>query len=148
MRVLLLDRIANLGDLGDEVNVKNGFARNYLIPHKLAWRATDESRKHFETLREELKQRAIEKLEGAERRAAQLEDQTITILMRVAESERLYGSVGPVEICRALEVQGIEVHKSEVRMPDGVIREKGEYEIEIQVHPSVNRTITVIVEEE
>ena len=148
MRVLLLDRIANLGDLGDEVNVKNGFARNYLIPHKLAWRATDESRKHFETLREELKQRAIEKLEGAERRAAQLEDQTITILMRVAESERLYGSVGPVEICRALDAQGIEVHKSEVRMPDGVIREKGEYEVEIQVHPSVTRTITVIVEEE
>lgn len=148
MRVLLLDRIANLGDLGDEVDVKNGFARNYLIPQKLAWRATSESREHFEQLREELKQKAIEKLEGAERRAAQLDDQTITILMRVAESERLYGSVGSLEICKALELQGIEVHKSEVRMPDGVIRTTGEYEIEIQVHPEVTRTITVIVQEE
>ena len=148
MRVLLLDRIGNLGDLGDEVNVKNGFARNYLIPKKLAWRATDESRRHFEELREELKQRAIEKLEGAEQRAAQLEDRTLTILMRVAESDRLYGSVGPIEIASELVAQGIEVHKSEVKMPDGVIRTTGEFEIEIQIHPEVSRSITVIIQPE
>ena len=148
MKVLLLDRIANLGDLGDEVNVKNGYARNFLIPHRLAWRATDENRVHFEKLREELKQKAIEKLEGAEKRAAQLEDKTLTILMRVAESDRLYGSVGPNEVVSELASDGIEIHKSEVRMPEGVIRNTGEFEIEIQVHPEVSRTITLIVQPE
>ncbi|MCY4094217.1 MAG: 50S ribosomal protein L9, partial [Gammaproteobacteria bacterium] len=102
MKVLLLDRIANLGDLGEEVSVKNGFARNYLLPQKLALRSTDENRKRFEEMREELQRRVIERLEGAERRAAQLDDKTLTILMRVAEGGRLYGSVGPVEISTEL----------------------------------------------
>ena len=148
MKVLLLDRIANLGDLGDEVTVKNGFARNYLIPNKLAWRVTEENRKHFEQIREELHQKVLEKLEGAERRAEQLQDKTLTILMRVADGGRLYGSVGPVEVSEALASQGIEVHKSEVRMPHGVIRELGEYEVDIHIHAEVIRTITVFVEQE
>lgn len=148
MKVILLDRIANLGDLGDEVSVKNGFARNYLIPNKLAWRVTDANRQHFEQIREELHQKVLEKLESAERRAEQLEDKTLTILMRVADGGRLYGSVGPVEISEVLAQQGIEVHKSEVRMPYGVIRELGEYEVDIHIHAEVTRTITVFVEQE
>ncbi|MCE2407672.1 MAG: 50S ribosomal protein L9 [Pseudomonadales bacterium] len=131
MKVLLLDRIANLGDLGEEVSVKNGFARNYLLPQKLALRSTQ--------MREELQQRVIERLEGAERRAAQLDDKTLTILMRVAEGGRLYGSVGPVEISTELAKQGIEIHKSEVRMPHGVLREVGEYEVQIHIHAEVIR---------
>lgn len=148
MKVLLLDRIANLGDLGDEVNVKNGYARNYLIPNNLAWRATDENRNHFEQIREELHQKVIEKLQGAERRAEQLEDKTLTILMRVADGGRLYGSVGPIEVSNALATQGIEIHKSEVRMPNGVIRELGEYEVDIHIHAEVIRTISILVEQE
>ena len=148
MKVLLLDRIANLGDLGEEVSVKNGFARNYLLPQKLALRSTDENRKRFEEMREELQRRVIERLEGAERRAAQLDDKTLTILMRVAEGGRLYGSVGPVEVSNELAKQGIEIHKSEVRMPHGVIREVGEYEVQIHIHAEVMRTITEFVQPE
>ena len=148
MKVLLLDKIAKLGDLGDEVSVKNGYARNYLLPQKLALRASDENRQRFEQMREELEQRVIQKLEGAEKRAAQLDDLTLTILMRVAEGGRLYGSVGPVEISTELAKLGIEIHKSEVRMPLGVLRELGEYEIEIHIHAEVVRTITVFIEQE
>lgn len=148
MKVLLLDQIAKLGNLGDEVTVKNGFARNYLLPQRLALRATDENRQRFEQMREELQQRVIERLEGAERRAAQLEDKTLTILMRVAEGGRLYGSVGPIEISAELEKQGIEIHKSEIRMPYGVIREVGEYEVQVHVHAEIVCAITVIVQSE
>ncbi len=148
MKVLLLDRIARLGDLGDEVNVKNGYARNYLLPQKLALRATDENRQRFEQLRDELQQRVIARLEGAERRAAQLDDLTLTILMRVADGGRLYGSVGPVEISNALAELNVEIHKSEIRMPFGVIREVGEYDVQIHIHAEIIRSITVFVQPE
>ena len=148
MKVLLMDRIAKLGDLGDEVTVKNGYARNYLLPQKLAMRASDENRQRFEKMRDELQQQAVAKLEGAERRAAQLDGKTLTLLMRVADGGRLYGSVGPVEISNELLRQGIDIHKSEVRMPRGVIRELGEHEVEVHIHAEIMRTITVFVEQE
>lgn len=145
MNVLLLDRVTNLGDIGDEVRVKNGYARNYLIPQGLALKATPENRKIFEDREEELRAQAIEKLEGAEKRAAQLEDLEVTILQRALGEGRLYGSVGPVEISRALADLGIEVNKSEVKMPLGPIREVGEFDVDIQVHADVSRTVHVIV---
>ena len=145
MNVLLLDRVTNLGDIGDEVKVKNGFARNYLIPQGLALKATPENRTIFADREEELRAQAIEKLEGAEKRAAQLEDLEVTILQRALGEGRLYGSVGPVEISRALENLGIEVNKSEIKMPLGPIREIGEFDVDIQVHADVSRTIHVIV---
>ena len=148
MNIILLDRITNLGALGDEVNVKNGYARNFLIPQHKALRATDENRKYFDEQRAELESLAIEKLEGAQKRAAQLEEKTITYFARVAEGGRLYGSVGPVEIARILTSEGVEVHKNEVRMPTGIIRETGEYEVDVQVHADIVRTVTVIVEQE
>lgn len=146
MNVLLLERVNKLGDVGDEVRVKNGYARNYLIPQGLAMKATEESRQLFKEREEELRANAIEKLEGAEQRAAQLEDLTITILQRTLGEGRLYGSVGPIEITKELAELGIEVHKSEIRIPVGVIRETGEYEVEIHIHADVSRTIQVIVE--
>ena len=148
MQVILLERITNLGSLGDEVNVKNGYARNFLIPQHMALRATDENRQYFEEQRAELDRLAIEKLEGAQKRAAQLEGKTITYFARVAEGGRLYGSVGPIEIARILTSEGVEVHKSEIRMPTGVIRETGEYEVDVQVHADIVRSVTVIIEEE
>ena len=148
MKVLLLDQIAKLGNLGDEVTVKNGFARNYLLPKKLALPATDKNRERFEQMREELHKRHVERLEGAERRAAQLDDLTLTVLVRTGAEGRLYGSVGPLDISQELAKQNIEIHRSEVRMPDGVIREIGEYEIEIHVHAEISRVITVIVQSE
>ena len=148
MNVLLLDRITNLGNLGDEVRVKDGYARNFLIPQNLALKATAENRQVFAEREAELKQISIERLEGAEKRAAQLEDLEITILARAMEEGRLYGSVGPVEISRSLTDLGVAISKSEVRMPEGVIRETGEYEVDIQVHADVSRTIHVIVDAE
>lgn len=145
MNVLLLDRVTNLGDIGDEVRVKNGYARNYLIPQGFALKATPENRKIFADREEELRAQAIEKLEGAEKRAAQLEDLEVTILQRALGEGRLYGSVGPVEISRALANLGIEVNKSEIKMPLGPIREVGEFDVDIQVHADVARTVHVIV---
>ncbi len=145
MNILLLDRVTNLGDIGDEVRVKSGYARNYLIPQGLALRATEENRNEFAAREAELRASAIEKLEGAEKRAAQLEDLTITILQRSLGEGRLYGSVGPIEVARTLQQLGIEVHKSEIKMPLGSIRETGEFEVEIQIHADVSRTIQVIV---
>lgn len=145
MQVLLLEKVQNLGDLGQEVNVKNGFARNYLLPQKKALRATDENRKIFEARRQELENNALEKLQGAERRAAQLEDFNVTILARAGDGNRLYGSVGALEIARTLNELEIEVHKSEVLLPEP-IREIGEYEVNIQVHADIVKTITVYVQ--
>lgn len=145
MQVLLLEKVQNLGDLGDEVSVKNGYARNYLLPQRKALRATDENREVFEARRKDLEAAALEKLQGAERRAAQLEDFNVTILARAGDGSRLYGSVGIMEIARTLNELGIEVHKSEVLLNEP-IRELGEYEVNIQVHADIIKTITVYVQ--
>ena len=145
MNILLLDRVTNLGDIGDEVRVKNGFARNFLIPKGIALKATPENRKIFADREQELRAQAIEKLAGAEKRAAQLDDLEITILQRARDEGRLYGSVGPVEISRALTNLGIEINKSEIKMPLGPIREVGEFDVDIQIHADVVRTVHVIV---
>ncbi|MCE2436395.1 MAG: 50S ribosomal protein L9 [Pseudomonadales bacterium] len=148
MRVLLLEQVENLGNLGDEVRVRNGYARNYLIPQRKALRANDENRKRFEEQRAELEEAAIKKLHGAEKRAAQLLDRSITIFARVASEERLYGSIGPLEISRELEAQGIEVHKSEIQMPEGPLRKVGEYIVTVHLHAGVSAELGVIVEPE
>ena len=145
MNVLLLDRVTNLGALGDEVEVRNGYARNFLIPFGKAMRATSKNREIFAQRRAELEAAAVARLEGAEKRAALLEDLEITILARVGEGGKLYGSVGPIEIANTLTDLEIEVNRSEVRMPEGPIRETGEYSVEIHVHADVSRTINVLV---
>jgi large subunit ribosomal protein L9 len=145
MNIILLERIGRLGTLGDEVTVKNGFARNYLIPTGKAVRVTKENREAFEARRAELETAAGEKLAAAETRAAALEGVSTTLRVRASEEGKLFGSVGTVEIARALTDQGHEVSKAEVSLPEGAIRDIGEHEVEIQFHVGVSATVGVNV---
>jgi large subunit ribosomal protein L9 len=144
MQVILLERIRNLGDLGDEVDVRNGFGRNFLIPQGKAVRASKGAREMFESRRAELEQAAKDRRTGAEGRAAQIGERTLTSAAR-AEEGKLYGSVGPREVADALAAEGVEVAVAEVKMPLGSIREIGEYELDIQLHSDVVTSITVVV---
>ena len=145
MNVILLEKIGNLGDLGDEVSVKPGFARNYLLPQGKAVTADDENRTVFEGRRAELEASANEKLAEANTRAAKLVDKELSIAVKSGEEGRLYGSVGTQNIADALTAEGIPVERSEIRMPEGVIRVLGEYEIAIQLHTDVTAQIKVVV---
>ena len=145
MNVILLEKIGNLGDLGDEVSVKPGFARNYLLPQGKAVTADDENRTVFEGRRAELEASANEKLAEANTRAEKLVDKELSIAVKSGEEGRLYGSVGTQNIADALTAEGIPVERSEIRMPEGVIRVLGEYEIAIQLHTDVTAEIKVIV---
>ncbi len=143
MNVILLDRIGNLGDLGEEVSVRAGFARNYLIPQGKAVRATAENRAVFEERRAELERQADLKLGQAQERAAALADMAVTIVVKAGEEGKLYGSVGTLDIAEAVTAKGVAIEKSEVRLPEGVIRELGEYEVDVQLHSDVTVTIRV-----
>ena len=145
MNVILLEKIGNLGDLGDEVSVKPGFARNYLLPQGKAVTADDENRTVFEGRRAELEASANEKLAEANTRAEKLADKELSIAVKSGEEGRLYGSVGTQNIADALTADGIPVERSEIRMPEGVIRVLGEYEIAIQLHTDVTVEIKVVV---
>ena len=145
MNIILLERVTNVGDLGEEVSVKNGFARNYLIPTGRAVRATAENRSVFEGRRAELEKAANAKLTDAHERADKLVDQRVTIVARASEEGRLYGSVGTADIARALTDAVLPVAKSEVRMPDGVIRAVGEFVVDVQFHADVTQSIQVEV---
>ena len=145
MNVILLEKIANLGGLGDEVSVKPGFARNYLLPQGKAVTADEENRSVFEGRRAELEASANEKLAEANTRAEKLVDKELSIAVKSGEEGRLYGSVGTQNIADALTAEGIPVERSEIRMPEGVIRVLGEYEIAIQLHTDVTAEIKVIV---
>ncbi len=145
MNVILLERLSNLGDIGDEVAVKAGFARNYLIPKGKAVRATTENRAVFEERRAELEAAAAEQLSGAEARAAKLEGLALTIVVKAGEEGKLYGSVGTQDIADKITEEAIEVTKAEVRMPEGVIRSTGDYEIDVQLHSDVTVSIAVSV---
>ena len=145
MNVILMERVTNLGDLGEEVVVRNGYARNFLLPQGKAVRATEENREVFEAQRSELEASAVERLSEAEQRAHRLEDCSVTIVVRTGEEGKLYGSVGTVEIAQALSDMGIEVRKSEVIMSEGAIRITGEYKVDIHLHADVTRSINVAV---
>ncbi len=146
MNVILLEPIINLGGLGDEVTVKPGYARNYLLREGKAVRATEENRQRFEEQRAELEHLAGVRRTEAEARGRQLLEITdFAILVRASEEGRLYGSVGTQEIATALTERGVEVHKSEVRLPEGTIRQVGEYEVAIQIHSDVSIDIPVAV---
>jgi large subunit ribosomal protein L9 len=145
MNVILLERISNLGDLGEEVAVKGGFARNFLIPQGKAVRASKENREVFEARRTELERVAQERLGGAQARAAKLTGASVTIAAKSGEEGKLYGSVGTHDIAEALTALGTEVAKSEVRLPQGPIRMIGEYDVELHLHTDVEVTVKVIV---
>ena len=137
MQVILLEKIRNLGDLGDNVQVKPGYARNYLIPQNKAVFATQKSIELFEQRRAELEKKAKQTLATAEQRAAKLSDITIVIAAQASDEGKLYGSVGPNEICDALEAKSVEVYKREIVMPEGPLHSVGEYLVEIHVHSDV-----------
>ena len=145
MNIILLERIVNLGDLGDEVAVKSGFARNFLIPKGKAVRASKENRAVFEARRAELERVAQERMGEAQGRAAKLNGVVVTISAKAGDEGKLYGSVGTQDIADALAAQGAEVAKSEIRMPAGVIRVVGEYSIDVHLHTDVNVAVKVVV---
>ena len=151
MEVILLEKVANLGGLGDKVSVKSGFGRNFLIPQGKAVFASAENLKAFEERRVELEQQAAEKLAAAEARKVQLEalSDGVTITQKSGEEGRLFGSVGTVDIARACSDAGVEISKSEVRLPEGPFRVAGEYEVTLHLHTDVDCTLKVnIVGEE
>jgi len=145
MDVILLERIRNLGDLGDMVSVKAGYARNFLVPYKKAVIANEENRANFEARRAELEKVQAESLAKAQARADALNGQTVTITGNAGEEGRLFGSIGTRDIAEALVKQGLEVAKSEVQLPEGPIKTTGSREVQINLHPEVHATVTVVV---
>jgi large subunit ribosomal protein L9 len=145
MEVILLEKVANLGSLGDKVAVKSGYGRNYLIPHGKAVAATAKKIAEFESRRAELEKVAAEKLATAQERAEQLSKLNIVIAHKAGDEGRLFGSVGTQAIAEALTSAGTQVEKHEVRMPDGVIRHVGEYAVDIHLHSDVNVSVSIKV---
>ncbi len=149
MEVILLSKVENLGNIGDLVNVKPGYGRNYLIPQGKATVANEENRARFEERRAELEKAAADLLASAQGRAEGLAEMRLTIACKAGEEGKLFGSVGTADIAEAITAQGVEVVKSEVRLPEGTIRELGEFSIELHLHPEVNATVALeIVAEE
>jgi len=145
MKVILLDRVENLGAIGDLVSVKSGYGRNYLIPNGKAALATAQNIKELEKKKEELEKRAAEQLEAAKSRGELIKGMSLTISANVESEGKLYGSVGPVDIVEAFEKVGVSVERSEIRMPDGPIREVGESEINLHFHSDVDIPVTLNV---
>ena len=148
MELILLQKVVNLGNLGDKVRVKAGYGRNYLIPYGKAKPATEANLAEFEQRRAEYEARARESLQGAEGRRARFEGATVTIAANASTEGKLYGSVGPRDIAEAFTAQGLELEKSEVVMGEGPIRRTGEFEVQLHLHADVEVTVQVIVEAE
>ena len=146
MEVILLENISNLGGLGDKVDVKAGFGRNYLIPQGKAVPATEAASAEFEARRAELEAAAATALGSAETRAEGINALgLISIPANAGEEGKLFGSVGTRDIAEALTAAGCHVDKSEVRLPEGALRELGEYEVAIQVHGDVSAMVAIAV---
>jgi large subunit ribosomal protein L9 len=145
MNVILLEKVHNLGDLGETVSVKPGYGRNFLIPKGIAVAATADNVAKFEARRAELEKAAAEKLAEAEKRQQALSEVVVTIAHKAGEEGKLFGSVGTADIADAVTAAGVEVVKREVRMPEGPIRETGEYDIDIELHSDLVATVKVNV---
>ena len=145
MQIILLEKIANVGNLGDVVKVKNGFARNFLIPQGKAKRATAENVKMLEVKRTELEAAANSKFIAAQGLAEKLEGIKVKVMQKAGVDGRLFGSVGNVDIVAALKAEGIEVEKSMIRMPEGPLKHVGEYPLIVAPHADVVATINVHV---
>ncbi len=145
MEVILLEKVANLGNLGDKVTIKSGFGRNYLIPQGKATAATAIKIAEFEARRAELEKAAAEKLAAAQARATALEKLDVVITHKAGDEGKLFGSVGTQNIADAITEAGSAVAKHEIRLPDGVIRHTGEYSIDVQLHSDVVSTLSINV---
>jgi len=146
MQVILLEKVQNVGDLGEVVKVKPGFARNYLIPHGKAKRATPENLKHLEAKRADLEKLAAEKLTLAQERAAKLEGVTVQVTQKAGVDGRLFGSVTNVDIVEALEKLGHPVEKAMSRMTEGPLKQVGDFPLTVVLHTDVTAQITVSVQ--
>ena len=140
-----MEKVANLGNLGDVVKVKDGYARNYLIPHGKAKRATEENLKTFEARRAELEKAQAATLAQAQERGAKLGGLTLKMPMKAGVDGKLFGSVTNHDIVEALKAQGHEVERAQIRMPDGALKQIGEFPLQIALHTDVIVTITVAV---
>jgi large subunit ribosomal protein L9 len=145
MNVILLDKVENLGDIGDMVTVKPGYGRNYLLPAGKASLATPENIAEFEARRADLEKQAGEELATAKGRAELVQGMELVIRSNVGSEGKLFGSVGPIDIADACEKVGVEIARSEIRMPDGPIHEVGDYTVGLHLHTDVNAEITVKV---
>ncbi|HHI93458.1 MAG TPA: 50S ribosomal protein L9 [Gammaproteobacteria bacterium] len=145
MNVILLERVQNLGDLGDQVSVKAGYGRNFLIPQGKAVTANKANVAKFEARRAELEKAAAEKLAAAEVRKASLEVLEITIAQQAGDEGKLFGSVGTHDIAEAITAAGVEVSRAEVRLSEGALRQTGDYDISIELHSDVQATVKLSV---
>lgn len=145
MKIILLDKIQRLGEIGDIVEVNSGYARNFLIPQKKAAFASDRNIEEIESRKEELAAASADQLTQATARSESIEGSSCEILVPVTEEGALYGSVGTREIAEAFTNNGVEIDKSEVQLPDGPIKEQGDHNITISVHPEVSANVVVKV---
>jgi large subunit ribosomal protein L9 len=148
MEVILLDKVENLGGIGDKVKVKPGYARNYLLPQGKAARATAENVAEFEARRAELEAKAAAVIADAKARAEKIEGLALTIRAKAGSEGKLFGSVGPVDIAEAAEAAGVTIERSEIRLGEGPLRAVGEHEVEVHLHSEVSVPIKVTVEAE
>lgn len=145
MEVILYEKIDRLGDIGDLVNVKAGFARNFLLPQGKAKVATEENKAEIESRRAEFEKLAAEALAAAEQRREKIEALAISITAKSGTEGKLFGSIGNIDISAAITEAGVEVEKREVRLPEGPIRQAGEYEIVLHLHTDVDAVAKVVI---
>jgi len=145
MEVILLEKIKHLGNLGAQVAVKSGYGRNYLIPQRKAVPASPENMAEFEERHAEFEQAQKDTLTSAQERAVQLQEIIVEIAGKVGVEGKLFGSVSAADIAQAISDGGIKISKHEIRLPDGPIRQVGEYDIEVHLHPDVDSFVTVQV---
>ncbi|MDR1062394.1 MAG: 50S ribosomal protein L9 [Azoarcus sp.] len=145
MQIILLEKVGKLGSLGDVVKVKDGYARNYLIPHGFAKRATETNKAEFEARRAELERAQSGKLAAAQAVSAKLEGLMVQITRKAGMDGRLFGSVSNIDVADALAAQGFEVERAAIRMPDGHLKQVGDVRVEIALHADVVVPITVSV---
>ena len=146
MQIILLDKVVNLGNLGDVVRVKDGYARNFLIPNRMARRATQAAVAEFEVKRADLEKAAAEKLSAAQAQGEKLNGLTVQISQKAGVDGRLFGSVTNADVAEALSKQGFAIDKSQVRMPAGPIKTTGEHSIAVSLHTDVLVELTVTVQ--
>lgn len=146
MDIILLEKIEKVGGIGDRVKVKSGYARNYLLPKGKATLATPENIAKFDEIRAELERKASEEVNAAKARADQLAGKTVRIAARAGTEGKLFGSIGTIDLQRSCKELGVEVERSEIRMPDGPIRVVGEYQVEIHFHTDVSLPLHIVVE--
>jgi len=145
VEIILLEKVAKLGGLGDKVTVKSGYGRNFLIPQKKAVPATAANLESFEARRAELEKQAAEKLATAEKRAEQLKELELTLAVKAGDEGKLFGSIGTRDLAELISSTGIEASKSEIRLPNGPLRTVGTFEIALQLHADVATALTVHV---